>query len=235
MQNPDVLVIGSGIAGLSVAIKVAQRFPDRQCVIITKQESAESNTRYAQGGIAVVSNFAHDSFEAHIADTLSAGDGLCNRAVVAHVVHQAPERLRELMDAGADFDRDESGALILGREGGHKADRIIHSKDVTGLNISTALLERVKALPNIHVLSHHVAIDLITSAEVDKGGVHNTSCVGALVLNLNTGRIKPYIAHNTVLATGGVGQLYDTTTNPLIATGDGIAMAYRAGVRISNM
>lgn len=235
MQNPDVLIIGSGIAGLSVAIKVAQNFPDRQCVIITKQESAESNTRYAQGGIAVVSDFAHDSFEAHIADTLSAGDGLCDRQVVEHVVHQAPQRLKELMEAGADFDRDESGALILGREGGHKANRIIHSKDVTGLNISTALLERVKALPNISVLSHHVAIDLLLSDDIDERGGRKASCQGAWVLNLETGRIEQYRAYHTVLATGGIGQLYATTTNPLIATGDGIAMASRAGARISNM
>lgn len=235
MQNPDVLIIGSGIAGLSVAIKVAQKFPDRQCVIITKQESAESNTRYAQGGIAVVSDFVHDSFEAHIADTLTAGDGLCNRDVVEHVVHQAPLRLKELMESGADFDRDESGALVLGREGGHKANRIIHSKDVTGLNISTALLEKVKTLPNISVLSHHVAVDLLTGDDVDKHGVRRTSCAGALVLNLQTGRMEQYRALNTVLATGGIGQLYASTTNPLIATGDGIAMAHRAGARISNM
>lgn len=230
MENADVLIIGSGIAGLSIAIKIAQQSPNRRCVIITKQESAESNTRYAQGGIAVVTDFTHDSFESHIADTLAAGDGLCDRAVVEHVVRQAPQRLKELMQTGADFDRDPSGTLILGREGGHKANRIIHSKDVTGLNISTALLESVKALPNISVLSHHVAIDLITSDHAA-----NTSCLGALVLNLKTGRMEQYRALKTVLATGGTGQLYATTTNPLIATGDGIAMAYRAGARISNM
>jgi len=231
MQNPDVLIIGSGIAGLSVAIKVAQQFPDRQCVIITKQESAESNTRYAQGGIAVVSDFVRDSFDAHIADTLSAGDGLCDPAVVEHVVHQAPARLKELIEMGADFDRDASGELTLGREGGHKANRIIHAKDVTGLHISTALLERVKTLPNVTVLSHHIAVDLITATASD--GI--TACAGARVLNQKTGEIEHYNALTTVLATGGIGQLYTTTTNPLIATGDGIAMAYRAGARISNM
>ena len=235
MQNADVLIIGSGIAGLSVAIKVAEQFPGRQCVIITKQESAESNTRYAQGGIAVVTDFAQDSFEAHIADTLNAGDGLCNRDVVEHVVRQAPERLKELIEAGAQFDRDESGALILGREGGHRSNRIIHSKDVTGLNISTALLARAKALPNISVLSHHVAIDLLTDDGLDERGMPSSSCLGALVLNLKTGQLEHHQALNTVLATGGIGQLYATTTNPLIATGDGIAMAYRAGAGISNM
>ncbi len=146
MPRTDVVIIGSGIAGLSVAIKVARRFPDRQCLIITKQESAESNTRYAHGGIAVVSDFVHDSFESHVADTLRAGDGLCDEAVVRHVVEQAPERLRELIDLGAEFDRDEKGELVLGREGGHKANRIIHFQDITGLNISTRLLERVKTI-----------------------------------------------------------------------------------------
>jgi L-aspartate oxidase len=226
MSQADVLIIGSGIAGLSVAIKVAERFPDRQCLIITKQESAESNTRYAQGGIAVVTDFDHDSFENHITDTLNAGDGLCNLQVVKHVVHQAPERLRELIGMGADFDRDEAGELVLGREGGHKANRIIHYQDVTGLNISTALLEKVKSLANVTLLSHHSALDLIMEEDV---------CYGAFVLNQETNDVERYIARVTVLATGGIGQLYSTTTNPLIATGDGIAMAYRAGARVSNM
>lgn len=232
MVKADVLIIGSGIAGLSVAIKVAQRFPHRQCMVITKQESAESNTRYAQGGIAVVSDFNHDSFESHVNDTLEAGDGLCDPAVVDHVVRQAPARLQELMEMGADFDRNALGELVLGREGGHKANRIIHHQDVTGLNISTALLEKVKSLPNISLLSHHVAIDLITAL---KGKSHESSCQGATVLNVETGTVEQYIAGATVLATGGIGQLYQTTTNPLIATGDGIAMAFRAGASISNM
>lgn len=233
MPQTDVLIIGSGIAGLSVAIKVAQRFPDRRCIVITKQESAESNTRYAQGGIAVVSDLIHDSFEDHIEDTLKAGDGLCDQEVVKHVVYQAPARLRELMEMGADFDRDSSGELILGREGGHKTNRIIHFQDVTGLNISTALLEKVRTLPNITVLSHHVALDLITD-EGEPGQLAN-SCRGAFVLNLETDTVEKYVACMTVLATGGTGQLYRTTTNPLIATGDGIAMAYRGGAKISNM
>ncbi|HET9486439.1 MAG TPA: L-aspartate oxidase, partial [Chryseosolibacter sp.] len=228
MPTTDVLIIGSGIAGLSVAIKVAQRFPDRQCLVITKQESAESNTRYAQGGIAVVSDFDNDSFEDHITDTLTAGDGLCDPAVVSHVVQQAPERLRELMSMGADFDRNSSGELVLGREGGHKANRIIHFQDITGLNISNALLEKVKTLPNITLLSHYVALDLLMT--LDKA-----TCYGAYVLNQETEEIEAYVAAVTVLATGGSGQLYRTTTNPLIATGDGIAMAYRAGARVSNM
>jgi L-aspartate oxidase len=235
MAQADVLVIGSGIAGLSVAIKVAQRFPGRQCLVITKQESAESNTRYAQGGIAVVSDFKRDSFEDHIQDTLEAGDGLCDPAVVDHVVHQAPARLQELIEMGADFDRNAAGELVLGREGGHKANRIIHHQDVTGLNISTALLEKVKSLPNISVLSHHVAVDLITTEQITASGNTVSRCHGAKVLNLQTNTLEEYLSAVTVLATGGIGQLYQTTTNPLIATGDGIAMAFRAGAKISNM
>ena len=234
MKSPDVLIIGSGIAGLSVAIKVAQAFPDRRCLIITKQESAESNTRYAQGGIAVVSDLVHDSYEAHISDTLSAGDGLCDRFVVEHVVRHAPLRLRELIEMGADFDRDASGNLVLGREGGHKANRIIHAQDVTGLNISTALLKKACTLPNITILSHHMAVDLITDDAVSTDG-GSRLCRGAIVFNQETGSLERCLAHATVLATGGIGQLYRTTTNPLIATGDGIAMAVRAGARISNM
>lgn len=231
MPQTDVLIIGSGIAGLSVAIKVAQRFPKRRVVLITKQESAESNTRYAQGGIAVVSDFVNDSFENHVQDTLDAGDGLCDRQVVEYVVQQAPERLRELIELGAEFDRDGSGELILGREGGHRANRIIHFKDITGLNISTALLKKAATLPNVEILSHHLAIDLIT--QKDSSG--STRCLGVTVLSLNSHQLEAYSARVTVLATGGIGQLYQTTTNPVIATGDGIAMVSRAGGSVSNM
>lgn len=234
MPRTDVLIIGSGIAGLSVAIKVARKFPDRHCVVITKQESAESNTRYAQGGIAVVSDFEHDSFEDHITDTLVAGDGLCDPDVVRHVVHQAPERLKELIALGADFDREDSGDLKLGREGGHKANRIIHYRDTTGMNISTALLEKIKAQPNLTLASHHVAIELIIQEEIIAMGWQRT-CRGARVLNLEDGVVEDFGCSFTVLATGGIGQLYSTTTNPLIATGDGIALALRSGVRVSNM
>lgn len=234
MARTDVLIIGSGIAGLSVAIKVAQKFPSRHCTIITKQESAESNTRYAQGGIAVVSDFERDSFEGHIADTLMAGDGLCDPDVVRHVVYQAPERLKELIALGADFDRDNCGELRLGREGGHNANRIIHHRDTTGLNISTALLESVKAQPNLTLAPHHVAIELITRDEAIAGGGLR-ACHGARVLNLKDGVVEDYVSGLTVLATGGIGQIYSTTTNPLIATGDGIAIAVRAGAEVSNM
>ncbi len=234
MPRTDVLIIGSGIAGLSVAIKVAQRFPERQCVLITKQESAESNTRYAQGGIAVVSDFVNDSFEDHVRDTLEAGDGLCDRAVVEHVIQQAPERLLELISLGADFDRSSTGELMLGREGGHRANRIIHFQDATGLNISTALLRKATSLPNVTILSHHLAIDLITE-QGSAGDGEGKVCLGVQVLSLESGTIEPYLANVTVLATGGAGQVYHTTTNPLIATGDGIAMAARAGASVTNM
>ncbi len=234
MIRTDILIIGSGIAGLSVAIKVSERFPNRKILVITKQESAESNTRYAQGGIAVVSDFVHDSFEDHVADTLEAGDGLCDHQVVRHVVRQAPARLQELIDIGANFDRLPSGELMLGREGGHKANRIIHSQDVTGLNISTALLEKVKTLANITLLSHHIAVDLITE-DVSVTNDKSASAHGAYVLDLEKSTIEKYLSRVTVMATGGVGQLYRTTTNPLIATGDGIAMAFRAGARVTNM
>lgn len=232
MRQTDVLIVGSGIAGLSVAIKVAQRFPERTCTLITKQESAESNTRYAQGGIAVVTDLVNDSFEDHVKDTLEAGDGLCDPRVVEHVVQQAPERLRELVELGADFDRDSSGNLILGREGGHRANRIIHFKDITGLNISSALLKKAATLPNISLLSHHLAIDLLTEEDPR---TRERVCRGVKVLSLAGGEVQHYQSRVTVLATGGIGQLYETTTNPLIATGDGIAMAARAGARVSNM
>lgn len=235
MPVTDVLIIGSGIAGLSVAIKAAQRFPHCKFCVITKEESIESNTRYAQGGIAVVSDLTKDSFEEHIRDTLNAGDGLCDAAVVKKVIRQAPFRLQELMDIGVDFDRDLFGNLILGREGGHHANRIVHCQDATGIKLSTALLEKVKTLPNITLLAYHVALDLITEEEALKKQAGKNFCYGAYVLDLKTNRIEKQVARLTVLATGGVGQLYRVTTNPLIATGDGIAMAYRAGAKVSNM
>lgn len=217
-----------------MAIKVAERFPGRRVLVITKQESAESNTRYAQGGIAVVSDFERDSFEDHVSDTLEAGDGLCDADVVNRVVRQAPARLQELIDMGATFDREPSGELMLGREGGHKASRIIHSQDVTGLNISTALLEKVKTLSNVSVLSHHIAVDLVTD-EVTSAKGKTVLARGAYVLDLTENTIEKYQSLVTVVATGGIGQLYRTTTNPLIATGDGIAMAWRAGAQVGNM
>jgi L-aspartate oxidase len=238
MPQTDVLIIGSGIAGLSFAIKTAKQFPDKKITIITKADDGESNTKYAQGGIAVVLDEITDSFEKHIDDTLKAGDGLCDRAVVELVVREGPERLKEIIDWGVEFDQDEAGRLSLGREGGHTAKRIIHYKDVTGLQIEKGLLKQVHNLSNITLLSHHFSIDLITEHQF-KRKIHRPesgiTCYGAYVMDQHTGRIEKYVSNATLLATGGCGQVYRVTTNPLIATGDGIAMAYRAMARVVDM
>lgn len=177
MPVTDVLIIGSGAAGLSVAIKVAQRFLRRKISVLTKEDPTESNTRYAQGGIAVVSDLLKDSFEDHIQDTLKAGDGLCNAKVAEKVVHEGPVRLQELVNMGVLFDCEPDGSLLLGREGGHKMNRIVHCQDATGFKISEALLKKVKSLPNITLLSHKVAIDLIADDAVHiQRGIDNKTC-----------------------------------------------------------
>jgi L-aspartate oxidase len=238
MPKTDVLIIGSGIAGLSFAIKVAQRFPKHHVTIITKADKSESNTKYAQGGIAVVIDSLTDSFEKHIEDTLRAGGDLSDRNVVEMVVNEAPERLKEIIDWGIAFDRNESGELDLGREGGHTAKRIVHYKDVTGLQIEKGLIKEVEKTPNITLLSHHFAIDLITEhhfkykISLPQPGI---TCYGAYVMDQNTCKVEKYVSRITLLATGGAGQVYRTTTNPVIATGDGIAMAYRAKARVKDM
>lgn len=230
MTRTDILIIGSGIAGLAFAVKTARQFPQKQVTIITKEDVKESNTRYAQGGIAVVQNKVFDSFQRHIADTLRAGDGLCNDRVVEAVVTEGPERLSEIIGWGMDFDRDDKGLLALGMEGGHTANRIVHYKDITGAQIAYTLLGYSSIFPNIRILSHVFAVDLITTQAGD-----TTVCQGVTVLNRETGSIEAIHAKVTLLATGGCGQVYRVTTNPLIATGDGVAMAYRAGARISDM
>jgi L-aspartate oxidase len=238
MPQTDVLIIGSGIAGLSFAIKVARRFPDRTVTVITKSDDSESNTKYAQGGIAVVSDEMADSFEKHIADTLRAGDGLCDPDIVDLVVREGPERLDEIITWGIEFDQDASGRLALGREGGHTAHRIIHYKDVTGLQIEKGLLKQIGLLPNVTLLSHHFSIDLITEHHFRRKISRpepGITCYGAYVMDQRTCRIEKYVARVTLLATGGSGQVYRTTTNPLIATGDGVAMAYRAMARVRDM
>lgn len=238
MPQTDVLIIGSGIAGLSFAIKIAKRFPDCSVTIITKADDSESNTKYAQGGIAVVLDELTDTFQKHIEDTLRAGDGLCNREVVELVVREGPSRLEEIIEWGIEFDQDASGNLALGREGGHTAKRIIHYKDVTGLQIEKGLLLQVSKLPNISLLSHHFSIDLITEHHF-KSKISQPqpgiSCYGAYVMDQRTSKIEKYISKVTLLATGGAGQVYRTTTNPLIATGDGVAMAYRAMAKVKDM
>lgn len=237
MPVTDFLVIGSGIAGLSYALKVANGCPDKKITIITKAEDSESNTKYAQGGIAIALN-ERDSFDGHIQDTLKAGDGLCDKEVVSFVIKEGPQRLNELLELGAQFDVKDTGEFDLGREGGHSANRIIHHKDVTGREMERALLNKVYALENIEILSHHFVIDLITDHHLEESLVDKStqlSCYGAYVLNHKTNQIEKHSAKMILLASGGAGQVYGHTTNPMIATGDGVAMAYRAKADICDM
>jgi len=236
--NSDFLVIGSGISGLSFALKTATHFKDAKVTIITKSEKDESNTKYAQGGIASVWDKTVDSFEQHIEDTLIAGDGLCDEAVVKMVVEDAPARLQELIDWGVEFDKNTNGDYSLGREGGHAHDRILHHKDITGAEIEHALIAQVKKTKNIQFLPHHFAIDLITEHQVKRKQtkrLEKVTCYGAYVLDEKNEVVKTFTAKVTMLATGGNGQVYVTTTNPAIATGDGIAMAYRAMAEVSDV
>lgn len=235
MISTNYLIIGSGLAGLTFALKIAEKFKDRSVCIVTKAGEDESNTKYAQGGVAIVSNTEDDSFKKHIQDTLDAGDGLCDREIVEMVIREGPKRLKDLMDWGARFDRDQNGKFNLGKEGGHSEYRVVHYKDITGREIETSLLRRIYELPNITLLNHHFAIDLITEHQLQLPSPEGVSCYGAYVLDQKTGNIEPIKAEATLLATGGIGKVYGHTTNPSIATGDGIAMAYRAKARISDM
>ncbi|QKX07064.1 L-aspartate oxidase [Aquimarina sp. TRL1] len=235
MIYTDYLVIGSGIAGLTYAIKIASRFPTRNVTIITKMSEEESNTKYAQGGVAVVLNRTTDSFEKHISDTLIAGDGLCDASIVKLVVKEGPELLQELINWGASFDTGENGEFDLGREGGHSEYRVLHHKDSTGYEIEKTLLQQIDVLPNITLLTHHFAIDLITEHQVYSTAKNIQKCFGVYVFDQKTNAVKTIKAGNTLLASGGIGQVYGHTTNPAIATGDGIAMAYRAKANIQDM
>jgi len=231
----DFLVIGSGVAGLSFALKAAAH---GTVAIVTKKASAESNTNYAQGGIAAVMDPA-DDVEAHVRDTLVAGAGLCDERIVRIVVTEGPQRVRELIALGAKFDREADGDLHLGREGGHSANRIVHTADMTGREVERALLRAVRRHPNVRLYEYHFAVNLLTEHHLGVDvralppeGLH---CFGAYVLDEREGRVETILAKSTLLAAGGAGQVYLHTTNPPVATGDGIAMAYRARAAIANM
>lgn len=238
-KTTDVLIIGSGIAGLTLAIKTAKAKPDLKITLITKTEQGESNTRYAQGGVAAVWDKDKDSHEKHIADTLDAGDGLCTEEVVRIVVEEGPIRVKEIIDWGTRFDKEkENGEYNLGMEGGHSEYRILHYKDLTGWEIQRALMEKAKSFPNIEVYEHYYAIDLLTQHHLGYNITRATpqiECYGAYVLDKSDGDIKTFLSKVTVVASGGAGQIYRNTTNPVIATGDGIAMTYRAKGRIESM
>lgn len=230
----DFLVLGSGLAGLSFALKVAE---SGTVCIVTKTDLEETNTRYAQGGIAAVT-YEPDNYEKHVEDTLIAGDGLCDEKVVRMVVSDGPSQIEELIGWGTNFDRETGGKYDLAREGGHSEHRILHYKDHTGEEIQRALSKAVKNHKNIDILQKHYAIDLITQhhlGELVKRYNTNIECYGAYVMDIKSHQIIRILSRVTLLATGGSGTLYQTTTNPTIATGDGIAMVYRAKGIIDNM
>ena len=238
MQQTDFLVIGSGIAGLSYALKVAERFPEKKVLVMTKAAADETNTKYAQGGIAVVNDLENDSYEKHIDDTLIAGDGLCNEKVVEIVVKEGPERVNDIIEWGARFDKEKDGEYKRGREGGHSEFRILHHKDITGWEMERALLDAVSKQKNIELIKHCFVIDIITQHHLGflvTKATPDVECYGVYVLNHVTNQIETILSKITLMATGGNGQVYRTTTNPTIATGDGVSMVYRAKGRIENM
>jgi L-aspartate oxidase len=221
----DFLIIGGGVSGLSLAIKLSQFRPETQILLITKDDLKECNTYNAQGGMACVWD-DDDSFEKHIQDTLRAGDGLCNEEVVRKILTQVPERIHELIEWGLEFSKKENGEYDLGREGGHTKRRVLHVNDLTGKYVEDTLIERVQKCENVEIKQNWVAINIYA---------RNKKCYGAYVLDQATDKIRNIAAKATILATGGAGKIYLYTSNPDVASGDGIAMAYRAGAAISNM
>lgn len=230
----DFLIIGSGIAGLSYALKISDF---GTVAIITKKQDTESNTNYAQGGIAAVVS-KEDSFEEHIQDTLKAGDGLAKREIVQKVVEAGPKCIQELQELGVKFSLKNSKDFDLGKEGGHSKNRVVHVADATGRELERVLLENVRKKKNITIFENHLAIDLLTQHQLktkSKQKKGKIKCWGAYVLNVETNEVEKYLAKITLIATGGAGRIYLHTTNPEIATGDGVAMAYRSGAEIANM
>jgi L-aspartate oxidase len=233
-KKTDFLVIGSGIAGLTFALKAVKY---GKVTIVTKSSLEDTNTKYAQGGIAAVFS-EPDNFEKHINDTLIAGGGICDEAVVRMVVQEAPDRIKDLIDLGVTFDKKEDGTYDLAREGGHTEYRILHHKDRTGESIQNALMIRVRQEPNIEILENHFAIELLTQhhlGEVVKRNYPDIKCYGAYVADLVNQNVITILSRITIVATGGIGNVYMTTTNPAVATGDGVAMVYRAKGTIENM
>jgi L-aspartate oxidase len=231
----DFLILGSGIAGLSFAIKAAEL---GSVAIVTKKEKFESNTNYAQGGIAAVHDRT-DSFEDHVRDTLACGDGLCHEDVVRFVVSEGPDRIAELVQWGVAFTRAESGETSvydLGQEGGHSRRRVLHARDLTGREIERALIDKTADRKNIRIHENHIAIDLIMkSTQTGWKGMERDQCLGAYVFDIQRKEVHTFRAKFVLLSTGGAGKVYLITTNPDIATGDGIAMAYRAGAQVANL
>ena len=231
----DFLVIGSGLAGMSFALKVAHK---GTVALICKAGLEEANTYFAQGGIASVTNLAVDNFEKHIEDTMIAGDWISDREAVEKVVRNAPEQIKELIKWGVNFDKKEDGEFDLHKEGGHSEFRILHHKDNTGAEIQTSLIEAVKQHPNITVLTDHYAVEIITQHHQGIIVTRHTpgiKCYGAYVLNEATGEVDTFLSKVTIMATGGCEAVYRHTTNPLVATGDGIAMVYRAKGAVKDM
>jgi L-aspartate oxidase len=228
----DFVVVGTGLAGLTFALKAAKH---GRVALLAKRSAEESNTSWAQGGVACVMGEG-DSFEAHVADTLDAGAGLCREDVVRGMVEDGPERIRELMEWGVRFDSvDEGGKSVvsLGMEGGHTQRRILHHGDTTGREIACRLLGRARAEPGITFFENHFAIDLVTTGKL--GFATEDRVLGLYVLDERTGEVVTFRSDRVVLATGGSGRVYQYTTNPAVATGDGVAMAWRAGATIANM
>lgn len=238
VHKTDVLIIGTGIAGLSTAIQLATKNPGYQITLISKTHKEETNTRYAQGGIAAVWDLEEDDSSKHIADTKDAGDDLCDPQIVDIVVNEGPERVKELIEWGTRFDKDKTDHYDLAREGGHSEKRILHFRDLTGAEIERALLEKCTLFSNIKILEHYYAIDVITQHHLGytvTRVMDNIECYGAYLLNLENLLVETHLAKITVIAAGGAGQIYKATTNPVVATGDGIAMAYRAKAHVENM